>query len=115
MHTHDRTVDHLHVAIMPLGDGVHKPVPDPGLAPAVEAVVSGCVRPISFWKIAPTCTAAQHPEDAIEHAPVVLAARPRLPFGQNRLDNAPLEVRQIVAHDPSCDVSNLESLFADLR
>ena len=111
MDAHDRAVDHLYVAIVSLGDGVHQPVPDPGLAPAVEAVVGRCVRPISLRQIAPSRAAAEHPEDAVEHAPVVLAARPRLTLGQNRLNDAPLEVRQIVAHDPSSDVSKLESLF----
>jgi hypothetical protein len=30
---HDRAVDHLDLAAMRLGDYVHQPVPDPGLAP----------------------------------------------------------------------------------
>jgi hypothetical protein len=34
---------------------------------------------------------------------------------QKRLDDTPLEVGEIVAHDASSDVSKLESLFADLR
>ena len=115
MNPYDRAVDHLYVAVVSLGDGIHQPVPDPGLAPAVEAVVGRCVRPISLRQIAPSRAAAEHPEDAVEHAPVVLAARPRLPFGQNRLDNAPLEVCQIVAHYPSFDVSKLALLFAQKR
>src|SRR5215207_6568239 len=34
---------------------------------------------------------------------------------QKGFDDAPLEVGQIVAHDPSSDVSKLESLFASPR
>ena len=112
MNAHNRAVDHLHLAVVALDDGIHQPIPDAGLAPAVETIVGRRVRPISFRQIAPRGAAAQHPENAVEHTPVGLSARSRLPFGQHRLDDAPLEVRQIVAHDPSSDVSNLESLFA---
>src|SRR5919205_3347610 len=53
VNTHDRTVDHLHFAAMGLGHGVHQPVPDPGLAPPVEAIVGGRIRPVALRQIAP--------------------------------------------------------------
>src|SRR4029077_4748818 len=45
---HNRAVDHLHFAAMRLGDRVHQPIPDPSLAPAIEAVVGSRVRPIAL-------------------------------------------------------------------
>jgi len=53
----------------------------------------------------------QHPEDAVENFSVVLRLRPAPIHWQQRFDNAPLEVGQIVSHDARSDVSKLESLF----
>ena len=100
MHAHDRAVDHLHVAVVRFHDGIHQAIPDSRLAPAVEAIVGRRAGPVSLGHVAPRRTCAQYPEDAVEHAPVFLrldaAPLPR----QQRLDDAPLEVREIVAHDP---------------
>lgn len=115
MDAHDGAVDHLHLAVVRLGDGVHQAIPDARHAPAVEAVVGGRVGPVTLGQIAPRRARAQHPEDPVQHAPIVLAARAGLAPGQKGFDDAPLEVGQIVAHDPSSDVSNLESLFASPR
>lgn len=115
MHAHDRAVDHLHLAVVRLDDGLHQAVPDAGLAPAIEAVVGRGVGPVSTRQVAPRRAGTQHPEDAIEHASVVLRLGPSPVHRQKRLDDTPLEVCEIVAHDPSSDVSKLESLFADLR
>jgi len=54
-------------------------------------------------------------DDAAQHAPVVNAARARLVLRKMRLDRFPLCVAQpkSVRHDPSSDVSELESLFAE--
>ena len=50
----------------------------PGLAPAVEAVVDGRVRPVALRQVAPRRARAQHPEDAVQHPPVVyLRLQPR--------------------------------------
>jgi hypothetical protein len=111
MHAHDRAVDHLHLAVVGFHDGVHQAVPDAILAPAVEAIVGRRVRPVSLGKIAPGCTGAQNPEDTVENLAVVLRLHSPPPRRQERLDDAPLEVGQVVAHDPSSDVSQLESLF----
>jgi len=55
----------------------------------------------------------QHVNNATQHAPVVNAARARLVLWKMRLDRFPLRVAQPkpVRHDPSSDVSELESLF----
>ena len=111
MHAHDRAVDHLHVAVMRLHDGIHQPIPDSSLAPAVEAIVGRRVRPVSLGHIAPRRTRAQHPEDAVEHAPAFLRLDAAPLCRQQRFDDAPLEVREIVAHDPGPDVWQRESLF----
>src|SRR5205814_1949192 len=38
---HRSAVYHLHIAVVGLADGGHDPVPNPGFAPAQEAVVAG--------------------------------------------------------------------------
>ena len=111
MNAHDRAVDHLHLAVVGFHDRVHHPISDAGFAPAVEAIVDGRVRTIALGQIAPRAARAQDIEHAVEGLPVVLRLRPATIHGQQRLDDAPLEVGQIVAHDPSSDVFQLESLF----
>lgn len=115
MDAHERTVDHLHLAVVGRDDGIHQPIPDAGLAPAIEAIVDGRVRPISFRQVAPGRPCPQDPEDAAEDAAIVLWLAAATARRKNRLDNAPLEIRQVVAHDPSSDVSQLESPFAPIR
>jgi len=105
MNANDRAVDHLHVAIVRLDDGVHQVVPDARLAPAIEAVVCACVRPIALGQIAPRGAGPQHPKDAVENAPIVSWFGTPAVHWQNRFDNAPLEVGEVVAHDPSSDAS----------
>lgn len=111
MHAHDRTIDHLHPAVVRLDDGIHQLVPDACFPPAVEAIVSGRIRPISLGQIAPRCARAQNPEDAVENLAVVLRLRPTPIQRQQRFDNAPLKVGQIVSHEAGSGVSKLESLF----
>ncbi len=115
MHSHDRAVDHLHLAVVRLDDGVHQTIPDARLAPPIEPIVGGRVRPIPFGQIAPGRARMQNPEDTVENTPIVARLAASTVLGQKRLDNAPLEVAQVVAHDPSSDVSQLESLFASIR
>ena len=111
MNAHDRAVDHLHPAIVRLDDCVHHAVPDTGFAPAVETIIHRRIGPIPFGQIAPGRTRSQHIEHPVENAPVVFRHRPRPARWQQRLGNAPLVFRQIVAHDPSSDVLERESLF----
>ena len=115
MNPHDRAIDHLHLAAMRFGDYVHQPVPDPSLAPAIEAIVGRRIWPIALRKIAPWRAGPQRPEDAIEHTPVVFALGTRTALRQHRFDDSPLEIRQVVAHDPTPQVEELESLFANSR
>ena len=48
MHPHRGAVDHLHVAVVSLGDCGQNAVPDPGFAPPHEAVVQVVRGPNSF-------------------------------------------------------------------
>ena len=112
MHAHDRAVNHLNLAVVCLHDGIHQAVPDAGFPPAIEAVVDRRVGPVALGKIAPRRACAQDVEHPVHDLPVVLRFRPAPIHGQQRLDDAPLEVREIVTcHDPSSDVSQRESLF----
>jgi hypothetical protein len=53
--------------------------------------------------------------DAAQHAPIIDATRSRLVLRKMGFDRFPLRVAQPkpVSHDPSSDVSKLESLFAE--
>lgn len=64
-------VDHLDVAIMRGGDGIHHPIPNARFSPAHEAIVASCARAIAFRQVAPRCAGSQYPEDAVQHAPVI--------------------------------------------
>ena len=90
-------VDHLDFAIVRGGDGVHQPVPYACLPPSIEAVVTGCARAVALWQVAPRRTGSQHPEDAVQHAPVIDARHASRLVGQQRLDHAPLEVGQVIS------------------
>lgn len=112
MNAHDRAVDHLHLAVVRLHDGVHQLVPDASFPPAIEPVVDRRVGTVALGKIAPGAARAQDVEHPVHDLPVVLRFRPAPIHGQQRLDDAPLEVREIVTgHDPCSDVAELESLF----
>lgn len=102
-------VDHLDVAIVGGGDGVHQPVPYTCLPPSHEAVVAGGARAVALGQVAPWCAGSQHPEDAVQHAPVIDARDASGLIGQERLDHAPLEVGQIIsAHADAESVLLLE-------
>ena len=112
MHAHDRAVDHLHLAVVPLHDGVHQAIPNPRFPPAIETIVDRRVGPVALGQIAPWRARAQHVEHAIDDPSIVLGLRPSPVHRQQWLDEAPLEICEIVAHDPSSDVCERESLFA---
>ncbi len=90
-------VDHLDVAIVRGGDGVHQSIPNARLPPSIETVVAGSARAIALRQVAPRRTGAQHPEDAVQHAPVIDTWHTSGLVGQKRLDHAPLEVGQIIS------------------
>ena len=115
MDPHDRAVDHLHLAVVRLDNGIHQAIPDAGLAPPVEPIVGGRVRAVPLRQVAPGSAGAQHPKDAIEDATVLPRFAAPTVLGKKRLDDIPFEICQVVAHDPSPDVSQLESLFAPIR
>jgi len=114
MHPHDRTVDHLNLALMSLGNRHHQPVPDAGPAPTIKAIVDGCVRSIPLGQIPPRRSRPQHPKDAIHDLSVILRLPAWASLRQHWLNDAPLEIRQVVAHDQALS-AGLESLPTDLR
>src|SRR5215471_10142775 len=109
MNPHRRRIDHLNLAIVGLGNGVHQLIPNARFAPAIEAVVAGRVRAVALGQVAPWRTRAQNPEDAIEHLPVTF--RPDAPAiaWKKWLYHTPLEVREVVAHDSPPPDRELES------
>ena len=105
-------VDHLDAPVISLCNGVHNSIPHAGFAPAVEAIVDGRVRAITFGKIAPGHARAQREEDAVQHPPVVNpGVAPRL-VGQKRSDRPPLEFRQVEPTHSEAPVLVLESRSA---
>lgn len=98
-------VDHLDVAVMSGGDGVHHPVPDARLPPSHEAVVAGGARTVAFGQITPRRTGSQHPKDAVQYAPVIDTWHASWFVREKRFDHAPLEIGQVIsAHtDPESE------------
>ena len=105
MDAYDRTVDHLHLAIVGLHDGIHQAIPDSGLAPPVEPIVGGRVRPVPLRQVAPGGAGAQHPKDAVENAAIFARLAASTVLGKKWFDDTPFEICQVVAHDPSPDVA----------
>jgi hypothetical protein len=101
MHPDNRGVDHLHRGIMGGGQRVHDAAPNASPSPANEAVVAGGVRTEVIGQVAPWCSGSQHPEDAIEDAPVIHPWHAARLVRQHRLDGCPFVVGKFVAHDSS--------------
>ena len=78
-------VDHLDVAVVGSGDGVHHPIPYTCFPPPHEAIVTGGAWPEAFGQIAPRRAGAKHPKDAFQHAPVIGAWHASWLVGQERL------------------------------
>jgi len=109
MDAHAGAVDHAHVATVSVSNCVHDPVADPRLRPAPEAVVACGVRPIALRQVAPRRPRAQHPEDAVQHPPVIHPRHPARLVGQQRFDHPPLKLGQIIAAPPRLPSRRLES------
>ena len=90
-------VDHLDVAVVSGGNGVHHPIPSARLPPSHETIVAGGTRTIPLGKITPWRTGAQHPEDAVKHAAIIDTRDAARLVGKQRFDHAPLEVSQIIS------------------
>ena len=97
MNAHHGTVYHLDIAVIGFGNRDHDAVPDPRLAPTIEAVVARRIRAVSLRQVAPRRAGAQHPENAAQHPPVVNARHAARLVRKKRFDDRPFEVRQIVA------------------
>src|SRR5437879_11834851 len=84
MDPHRAAVDHLHIAIVGLADGGHHAIPNPGFAPADKAVVAGGIGTEFLLRQSPPwCARPQHPENPVQHPPVVHPRHPRGLFGSN--------------------------------
>src|SRR4051794_5409454 len=97
----NRSVDHLHRRIMGLRQRIHYAAPDTCPSPTDEAVVAGGVWAEVIGHVAPWCSGPQHPEDAIEDAPVVSPWHTARLIRQHRFDGCPFVVAEFVAHDSS--------------
>ncbi len=96
-------VDHLDVAVIGDRDRIHHTIPKPGLPPSYKAVVAGGSRAIAFGQIAPRRTGSQHPKDAVQHSAGIDTRHASRLVGQERLDDAPLEVSQVVSAHPDVE------------
>jgi hypothetical protein len=99
VHAHDGGIDHLYRRVMAGSKRIHDLVPDASLPPPNEAIVTSGPRAIGLWQVAPWCTRAQNPKDAIEHATVIYTPNAARLVGQHRLDRGPFIIAEFVAHD----------------
>ena len=104
MNAKDRTVHHLYIAFMGMNNRAHEGIPDHSLSQSIEAIVDRGRRAIARGEIRPRSARAQHPEDAVEHTPVVDARLAARLVGKKRKDHIPFEIAQFVT-------SNLKTLF----
>jgi len=109
------TIDHLEVSVVGLRNCIHQAIPHACLTPPIEPVICSRTGTVPTWQIAPGRPSPKNPKNTIQDKSVILTSRTWTALRQNGFNNAPLEIGQVVAHDPSSGVSNLESLFVDLR
>ena len=76
----------------------------------VEPVVAGRIRPVVLRKVPPRGPGAKHPQNAVQHPPVIHPRHTPWLVRQQRLDHTPFEVSQIVtAHRKAPNAWKLES------
>ncbi len=85
---------------MGFDNGIHQLIPDAGLAPPIEAVISRRIGAVTLWQITPRRTRSQHPENAVQYGPVIFTARPRPTGRQDWFDDTPLKIADIVVDFP---------------
>ena len=90
-------VDHLDVAVVGSGDGIHHPIPDASFSPWHEAVVAGGARTVALRQVAHWRARSQHPEYPVQHTSFIDAWNASRLIGQQRFDHAPLKVGQIIS------------------
>src|SRR5579872_6114708 len=91
------TVDRLEIPVISLRDRLKEPVPDAKLPPSDEAVVTGRARTIALGDVGPWRAGAQPPENAIEHLPIIRSRHAARLVRQQRRNDRPLEVSDLVA------------------
>lgn len=97
MRTDGSAVDHLNVTVVRGGNSVHHPIPNTRLPPSHEAAVARRARTIALRQVAPRRSRAQHPENAVQHAPIIDARHASGFIRQQWLDNAPFEIGQVIS------------------
>ncbi len=90
-------IDHLDVALVSRSYRCQYPRPMARLAPAVEAVYAGRVRPEAQRYIRPRRPCPQPPEYPVQDPAIIHTRPPANLRWQQRLDRRPLKIRQIKA------------------
>src|SRR5215207_3893752 len=110
-------VDHLQIAVIGLRHRLEDAVPNADPRPAAEAVGAGRRRAVALGNVGPGRAGPEPPIDAVQHLPVVRPRHAARLVRQQRLDDRPLKVGQLVttrsAHQGSSQ--NLESCEARAR
>jgi len=113
VNANDGAVDHLDIGFMGLNNRVHEAIPDPCLSPSVEAIVDRGRRTVALGEIRPGDSRAQHPEDAVEHTPIIDARLAARLVGKKRKDHTPFEIAQFVTSHLKTPFWEFESRPAD--
>ena len=84
------------IAVASLGDGFESLVPDAQLPPPDEAVVARRRRDVALGNVGPRRTRPQPPADAVRNAPIIHPRHAARLVREQRLDDRPFRVRQLV-------------------
>lgn len=76
------------------GQRLENPEPDALPAPAIEAIINRCVRPVLDRAITPACAYPKHVNDPGDHPAVVYTMSSASPAWQKRLNTSPLPIAQ---------------------
>ena len=95
MYAHRRPIYHDRVNVMCICHSRHDPLPDPCIAPVIEAVIDRCIGAVLIGQIALRDASSKDIEDAVDDAPVVDPLHPTAIMGENRFDELPLQIAQV--------------------
>lgn len=95
MRAHAGAINHHHVDVVRVGDGLHDPVPVACIAPPVEAVVDRGRWAVLLWQIGPRDAGAKDVENTVDHAAVINTLLAPCLVGQDRIDELPFKIAHV--------------------
>jgi hypothetical protein len=92
-------IQYLDFGITNICNSAQDAIPDAGLSPSVEAIVTGRVGAKASRQIPPRRTGTQDPEDAVQHPPIINTRNTSGFIRKDGLNGVPFAVCESIPHD----------------